>query len=248
VDANRIVPTLVAWGAVAVLTLSATAAERGPVALVGASYGKYEVRAIVKDALEAGEGRRYAHELLGEELPYVDLDRYALVIVAHSVANPLTAEGKEVARIRSYLEGGGHILLINNAPRTLAGELGLKNVDVFGMTHVIWYRNGIACKVLKPEHPFLKGVLGKTPEPKWLQASVVARVAPGEVDNIVGTDEGDCLIGYRAVGKGWLAYLGYEYFRLSKPNAPAHDDAPSWCEVVRNIIEAADPAVEAAAE
>jgi len=110
------------------------------------------------------------------------------------------------------------------------------------MKSVNWHRNGLPCTVLKPDHPFLKGALEKTAEPKWLNAATAAKLSGDAVENIAGTEAGDCLIGYRAMGKGWFAYLGHEYFRLIAKNSTAIEDAPSWRQVIRNILAAAEPA------
>jgi len=224
-----------AAAAILALTLSGMVwAEPRPVGLAGASYGNHETRSIIRNALTISDDLEYVFENRGDSIPPEEFNKYSLVILSHSVAQPLTAPGD--AAVRKYLEDGGHLLLVNNAPNSLGKDLGLENMKWFGPKRVQWQRKAVPCKPLKPDHPFLKGVFGQE-QPKWLEAPMLADPAPG-FEAVIGDAQGRALVGVRRVGKGWVAFAGHELFRL-KPQT--NEDAATYITVLRNIVAEAGP-------
>ncbi len=221
------------------LPLCAGAAEpKKPVAIVAASYGKYEAESVIKNALTLSADLEYLYERRGEAVPTEDLGKYCLVVVAHSAA-PLTPEG--AAAVRRYIEGGGRMLLINTAAQALVKDLPPEAVPWPGIRRVAWARQSAACTVLLPKHPFLDGVLDPENPPRWLSASTVAEIDPRQVTSLIGARDGRCLLGVSQIGKGQVVFLGPESFRL-KSQIP--DDMPSYYRMLRNIVADASPLTE----
>jgi hypothetical protein len=216
------------------------AAEDGkPIALVGASYGVHEVKSIIRNVLSASRENQYVYKTLGDSINVADLNEYSLIIIAHSIKKPFTdADSKAM---EAYLKSGGHLLLINSAPRSIAGKSNTQAVSWLGMKRVSWHRKGLPCKAIKADHPLLTGVFEDNPAPKWLNGSLLAFVKGGDMKNILGTKKGDCLFGMRKVGKGWVAYLGHELFRLRSARAITRPDTPSWIRLIGNIVADAKP-------
>jgi len=214
----------------------APAATPKPVALAGASYGRYEVESLCKNVLAVSPETEYVFEKRGGWIPPDEFPKYGLVIIAHSLERSWTAE--EARAVGAYLERGGHLLLINSAPRALARDVGMENVPWLGMKRCGWVRQGIECAALKPDHPFLRGVFERNPSPPWLKAYTFVFPSARDFENVVGSPEGACLIGMRRVGKGWIAFAGTELFRL---RSAIKEQADSYIRVLRNIVREAGP-------
>ena len=210
-----------------------------PIALVSASYGNYEIRSVIHNVLSTSEDKQYLYEKFGDKIPISKLDQFSLIIIAHSMAEPLTQEDNDA--ISRYIQNGGHILLINNAPRFMAKTIGADNMTWSGIKYVSGHRNGELCNVMEEENNLLKGVFNSRPDPTWLKGGVMATVEPDGMRNIIGTTNGVCLFGIHNVGKGWVAYLGHELFRLRKLKSKTMPDSQSWIQLMSNIIAAAKP-------
>jgi len=219
---------------------SVLAADARPIALAGASYGRYEVDSLCKNVLAASADMEYVFEKRGEWIPPAEFEKYGLVIIAHSLERTWTAD--DAAVVGRYLEGGGHLLLVNLAPASLTKDIGLDKVPWLGMKRCSWVREGIECTVLKPDHPFVRGVFDANPSPPWLKASTFAFPAVADFENVIGSRDGACLVGMRKVGKGWVAYAGTELFRLK---GTIKEQADSYIRVLRNIVAEAGPATSA---
>ncbi len=217
---------------VLILVLIASVPARGarekPIGLVGTSYGLNEIEAFEIQVL--GGDERYAHERLGESLPVSKLDGYGLVIVAQAVEKPLSAQ--ESAAVRAYLETGGHLLLVSQVPDNLADELGVGTIGWMDMGKTNWHRNGLAMDILVPDHPLLAGVVADDKKPAWLKGYITAPVNAGSFDNVVGTRGGETCIGIRPVGKGWVAYSGFQLFRMKNMER----DPEGYAKILRNIV------------
>ena len=216
---------------------------RKPVALVGASYGRYEVRSVIKNVLSASKDNQVIYESKGDQMPAGDLSKYSLVIIAHSMAKPLTAE--ENAAFAKYVEGGGHVLLISSAPRLMASKIRFPAMTWPGLKRVAWHRKGRPCAVLKPDHPMLKGVFDAKAKPSWLTGSVLGFMGAPGYENVIGTKAGDVLFGIRPLGKGWTAYLGHELFRLRSAKSAHRADSPSYIKLIANIVAASGALTQA---
>lgn len=221
-----------------ILCAGAVLADPRPVGLAGASYGKYEVQAVIKNAITLSDTLEYVYESRGDSIPAAEFGKYSLVVIAHSVSQPLTPADN--AAIQKYVEDGGHILLINSAPNSLGKEIGVENIKWLGARRVAG-TGGVSCQILKPSHPFLKGVFDTYKNPKWLKGSSLAEPLPG-FETLIGPGDGRALVGVRHVGKGWTAFLGDEFFRL-KPQIG--DEASSYITMLRNIVAEASPLTQA---
>jgi hypothetical protein len=211
------------------------ATDAKPVGLVGSSYGRHDVKWLSKQAMTTADGKAIPFKKLGESLPIKELGQYRLIIICTAIKAPLTAE--EAAAVKAYVEGGGHILFLQASPRSMLGAATLAKTDWLGIKHVSWHRGGMKCAVLKADHELLKGVLDKNATPTWLMGSSLAAINAPDFENIIGTEKGDCLLGMRTVGKGWIAYLGHEYFRLLPKKSGNSEDAPAYLAIIRNIIQ-----------
>ena len=94
-----------------------TATPGRPIALVGDNYGRHDVSSISRNILEKED---WVYEDKGRFLPAEEFSKFSLVIIAQSQERPYNEE--ELNQIGAYLEAGGHLLLINQAPRSMADE------------------------------------------------------------------------------------------------------------------------------
>lgn len=212
------------------------ARDARPLALVGGGYGTHEVTSIVRNILDQED---WVFESRGTFLPAGEFEKYALVVIASSQDRPYTAAEQEI--IRQYLEQGGQLLLIQQAPRNMAdAESAAAQSQWLGMSQQ-------AIKAIDPEKavvaqdPVLKGVVSPAgPRPSWIGGSQgVVHLAEG-VQALIG--EGDrALVARRDVGKGRVYYLGSEVFRLRLANSPHRKDSESYLTLIRNILSEANP-------
>ena len=229
----------IALATLLVAASTSLAAPGKPVAVVGASYGKYECDNFIKNALTISEDQEYLYDRRGDSLPVGDLAKYSLVVVAHSTAAPLSPD--DAAAVRKYLEDGGKMLLINTAAQSLVKDLPADKVPWPGIRRVTWERQSASCLVLAPNHPFVAGVFNKGDAPRWLSATTVAEIDTRRMTNVIGTKDGRCLLGVEKVGKGWVAFLGPEAFRIK---GQIGEDMPSYYRMLRNIVADAAPLTE----
>ncbi|MCC7518995.1 MAG: hypothetical protein IT578_07415 [Verrucomicrobiae bacterium] len=219
-------------------------AQTKPVALVGASYGRYERKAIANNVLLASKEREILFEDRGDEFPVDDLERYSLVIVATAVTTPLDAAG--FAKLETWVRGGGHLLLIRQAPNAMMGAAASSKTPPFewaGFRRAQSFQSPEEVEVLEGGHRILKGVfdeadLRSEKKPQWMAAPNVLAVPFADMENLIGNPRG-CLVGMTPVGKGWVAFLGSEFFRL---RAAKSDADGSWCRLLRNLVDDAGPA------
>ncbi len=211
--------------------------DAGGVGILGHSYGRYDVKLIINRVL-VGKGRTVQYENLKTTLPVDRLKEFNLIIVCSSAAKALTAD--EMKKLQDYVTEGGHLVLTQAAPRELAGGWGPLKKGAFrwaGINYIEYTRKGLPAKVLKPDSKVLENVK-LTPEPLWFKTSHVCQ--PGTaMENIIGTKKA-CLVGLTPVGKGWVAYLGHELFRLrSKKNFQEQNGA--YEQIIRNLVKMAAP-------
>ncbi|MCC7518997.1 MAG: hypothetical protein IT578_07425 [Verrucomicrobiae bacterium] len=215
-------------------------AQSKPIALVGSSYGKYEIKAIVKDLLPASGQKGLLYEDLGEEFPVADLDRYRLVIVATAVATPLDAAG--FAKLEVWVRDGGHLLLIHQAPNAMAGPEASVKATPFawaGFSRAAYHRTLVECALLAPDSRVFKGAFEddapkKGKKPEWMmRANMLLTTKGGPMENLVGSPMG-CLVGFAPIDRGWVAYLGHEWFRL---RAAKSDLDGSWRRILLNLVD-----------
>ncbi len=208
-------------------------AESNTIALVGSRYGKIEA-GVISRMLLAGE-EAYLFET-HESLPAEAFTNYPLVILTGDLEKPYTTEEHE--KIATYLENGGHIILIQGAPKAVADATSQAAFTQWsGIRRTIYTPNGPEAALLLPGAPLLHGVWAEgEATPAWATANMVADWEPE--GTLIGTAQG-ALAAHRHVGKGSVAYLGHHLFRLRKADHPAYADSGRWVALLRNFIHAA---------
>lgn len=210
-----------------------------PVALAGASYGHYEVESLIRNVLSTSRESQVVYEEWGGTIQTQALDRFSLVIIANGLGQPLTPD--ESRALADYVRGGGHVLLIGQAPRFLAETIGFTNLAWVGLSRIQPGQATSPCAVAQPDSPWLKGVLEGQPDPAWLKGGAVATPAADGMKVVIGTPGGAALVGMRELGKGWVAFLGQELFRMRGAKSPLRPDSLSWIRLAGNIVDSAGP-------
>jgi hypothetical protein len=205
------------------------------------------MKVIVNNVLLASKEREVLYEDCGEEIPLADLDKYGLVIVATAVKTPLDEGG--FAKLETWVKGGGHLILIQGAGNSMMGPAIAAKILPFewaGIGRASSSKTPEECEVLEGGHRILKGVFdeaalkaGKKPE--WMVKASMLIPPKGGMEILIGSPRG-CLVGLATVGKGWVAYLGHEIFRLR--NAKADPDE-SWLRIIANLVNDAGAATSA---
>jgi hypothetical protein len=227
-------------GCALVVTLAqgSWAAKADSVALVsGDGFGRTEVKVLAQKVFDQ-ELPDVDYHLSGEFLPAEEFKNFNMVVLAGSNAErPYTPE--ESAMIDDYVQNGGRLLLIQQAPknlRFLEGGIDRDNAYLYGRSY--FRRDGIDCIVNVPEDPLLEGVFEETDRPFWLNASVLLRNDAGNWIALLGHED-YLLAGYREVGAGRLYYLGHETFRILGQTGQEHEaDVRSWVRLLKNFIRA----------
>lgn len=220
-----------ALGALCFGTLAASAAEK--VAVVGTA----EAASIIRNLSETESGS-VDFEEFREGLPASEFSNYALVILTPGTDNAptLSYSPADCAVIEEYVAKGGRLLLIQQAPKLLRlteGDSDKGSDYLYGRSY--YHRDGVACEVMVPEDPLLKGVLDANPAPHWFHASVL--LAHDAFQNIIGGN-GQILVGRAKFGDGAVYYVGHELFRMQLPSRlERHADADSWKHLLLNIIQ-----------
>jgi hypothetical protein len=218
---------------------SAEPAARKPIGLAGASYGTYEVQSVIRNVLSVSADQQCVFAELGGTVPADALGRYSLIIIADGLAQPLSPD--ESRAFAGYVHGGGHVLLIGQAPLALTRTIGFTNAAWMGISRIQPNRGGTTCAVSQADAPWLHGVLTNPPSPAWLAGGHVAVPSTNGMRALIGTPAGASLFGVRTFGQGWVAFLGHELFRMRGESSPLRPDSPSWIRLIDNIVAAADP-------
>jgi hypothetical protein len=209
----------------------------GKVGILGHSYGRYDVKLIINRVL-VSKGGTVLYENLKTTVPVDRLKDFSLIIVCTATSKALTAD--EMKKLQEYVTNGGHLILIQAAPRVLVGGWGpLKKgaLKWAGIKYIEFHKKGLQTTVLKSDSELLKGAK-MSPAPPWLKAGYTCQPTP-EMQNIIGTKKYS-QVGITTVGKGWVAYLGHELFRLrSKRNFQEKNGA--YEQIIRNLVKMAAP-------
>ena len=203
-----------------------------PIALVGDGYGKHEVTSIIRNICDRED---WVFEKKGGFLPVEDWGKYALVVIADAQERPFTAE--EQSRIKQYLEEGGRLLLIQQAPRSLA-DAGSEDAQYEWLGMRQRAIKGVGDAMILQD-PVLAGVVGDT-RPSWLAGTQGVANLADDVQVLIGSGS-EALVARRDVGKGRVYYAGNELFRLRLPASPHVGDSGSYVKLLRNIIAEAKP-------
>ena len=218
-----------------------------PVALIGASYGRYEVRILINNAMVQSKKETYLYKDCRNIIPWDELDKYGLVIVATSVKKAANLE--QIEKLKKYVEGGGHLMFIHSIARNICG--GWANLQKgkwlqwAGIKTVTTAKKGMDVKILDTANPLLKGVFpeafkeGETPAWPVPVHGLYMVIPPMRV--VVGKGK-YALLAVAKVGKGQVTVFGEELFRKRgiKPKA----DAKIYLEIMRNVIRSANIATQ----
>ena len=227
---------------VGISTLSQAGVAK-PVCVVANSYGVHEANLFIKQALTISSELEYLYDHHGTFPPIDQLNNYSLVVIFNSTERPFT--NQECDMMQKYLESGGHLLLGSFASNTIAKEVGAANIPWLGIRNV-YMSGGANVEVLKPEHPFLKGVFDTIASPQWLTSAYLGTVSSPSFETIIGTpDNTRAMVGVQKIGKGWVAFLGHEAFRFKKDMAQEEKD--TYYKIFQNIVAYANPLTEATA-
>lgn len=198
----------------------------------GGGFGRLEVQAWTNEIL-LSDFPDLIFEEHPEGLPADEFDRFNLVILTG-----FSPEGQyspeESQRINDWVERGGRLILIQQAPKLLNIMEGQDFADsyLYGRSH--YSRDGEECFVLIESDPLIEGVVEPGDEPGWIRGIVL--VSQDGWDNIIGSDRFS-LVGRRPVGEGEVIYLGHELFRVLRRDDWASDDIESWKTIARSAVQ-----------
>ncbi len=197
------------------------------IALAGQGYGRREAESII-NMLFNRDLQSMPYEDVGEFLAADDYGNFGMVVLAGLDAERgYTIEESE--KIRNYVEKGGRLLLIRQAPKMFPD--GAKGGFLFGPSFYV--REGAECEVRQPDSPLLAGAL-EVGHPFWLQGNVFLKSLDWE--NLIGTDT-YILVGERRLGQGKLYYLGSELFRLlNESKSGQQGGVEGWVQILKNIF------------
>lgn len=221
------------------------AADQLAVALVGDGYGKYETEALAKNVLNELEDV-CSYQIIEGKLDPKEFSQYGLVVLARTVEPYGPDETREIER---YVSGGGKLVLINVAPRSLyivdpgpeGGPTRMRGDSfLFGSTR--FEEGGKQTTVYQPDSPLLKDVLEEGGDPLWMRGTVF--LPNPDWENLIGSDQ-SILVGQTALGEGTVYFLGTELFRLIKTarDAGRPEEVEGWVRILKNLVrQAAAPA------
>lgn len=218
------------------IIFAAVFTQAGKVALVGDGYGKHEIKLIINQAVVSPEVT-YLYENCGVAIPIDRLDQFSLLIVASSVATPVTSQGLD--KLHKWVAKGGHLILIQGATLSLMGNNGKAVKDNAmkwsGFAASGSVKNTYEAKVLVPGSPLLAGL--QIPSDKTFLGATYHFTTTANMQNVIGSGS-YCLAGFSQVEQGWVAFLGEEYFRMLAKNP---GPAKYWLEIIKNLIKMAAP-------
>lgn len=197
------------------------------IALAGQGYGRTEAQSIINVVFHR-DLQSVPYEDVGEFLSADDYRNFGMVVLAGMDAErAYTIEESE--KIRDYVEGGGRLVLIRQAPKLFPD--GTKGGFLFGPSFYV--REGAECEVRQPDASLLAGAI-EGEHPFWLKGNVFLKSLDWE--NLIGTDT-YILVGERRLGQGKLYYLGSELFRLlNESKSGQQGGVEGWVQILKNIF------------
>jgi hypothetical protein len=217
--------------------LSALFGQEGkPIALVGDSYGSHEVTSIIRNILDHED---WLFEQRGTFLPAEEFKNYSIVVIAHAQERPYTAQ--EHALIREYLENGGRVLLIQQAPKSLADDLSAGAFfKWFGMKQSRIREIDPAEAVIANDKVLAGVIAAEGARPSWISGDQGVDKLADDIEVLIGAPD-RALVARRKVGRGEVYFLGNELFRLRLPRSKHVADSDSYVTLVRNVLADAAP-------
>ncbi len=210
----------------------AAAWSAGPVALVGGGYGKYVRNSFIKKILLPMD---VAYEDFGESMDFSRLDEFSLVIVAHG-DEKLRESGDPAPAFEQYVRGGGHVLLIANAPTMLLDTRDFSAHPWIGAQGWVYHRDNPVASLLRPDHEWLQG-LDATREYFWLSASQLL-TGPTTAEALIGSDD-SVYLSVNEYGEGWTAFLARGPFPFKREDVGPEREAQAG--MLRRMVAAAGP-------
>ncbi len=205
------------------------------VAMAGQGYGHSEVKALGKwfMEVEASFPPMTVEQLEGK----LDAGRFAdfKVVVVASLDKAEHYTPQECEKIEEWLKGGGKLVLVHQGPKAFSTDPAKDRDQSYLFGRSFYIRNPTECSVVLPDSPMLKEVFAKGERPAWLRGNI--RISGDHWTNIVGDENGLCLIGTREVGSGKVYYLGNELFRIEAGKKA--EDIAAWKMVLRNVFSEA---------
>lgn len=213
---------------VALILLGALPIAAQTVVLVGGGYGQYVRNSTIKKVLLPMD---VPYEDLGESMDFSTLGDYALVIVAHGDA--ALREGQEGigAAFDEYVRGGGHVLLIGNAPSELLGGRDLSDQPWIGAQAWVYASDAAPSTLAAPEHPWLAH-LDPAARYFWLAGSQFLR-GPTSAKVLIGSDD-LIFMSRNDYGEGWTAFLSRGLFPYTREDVGPMREAQ--VEMLRKLV------------
>lgn len=206
---------------------SSSAEDKKPICVLWTSYGKYESQVYISNVFQPND---FVYEDKNGDLPS-DIEKYNLIFIFYGLNSPITEEQNTI--IQKYIENGGHLVLVSFAPY-ISKTLGWQKIPWICVKSVTSGKKEEEATILKPDHPFLKGVFEKKEKPSWLSPNYVGIPASNNFEVIIGFPDGRSLLGWQKIGKGWVVHIAPEFFRM-KPNIPK-DEWDSYYKLIQNIV------------
>ncbi len=214
-------------------------AEELPIAVVGGqSFAHREMEAIIAQVLKE-ELPEVTYQQFATHLPAEEFSRYRMVILSGSAEEGADYGSEEAsATVIGYVENGGRLLLIRNAPQRFVAEG--RGSGPVGAS--IYHRMNPTSAIHQPDAAILRDVVepggspGSPSSPFWLAGNVLLKDQAGW-EKIVGTDQA-ILVGRQSLGEGRVYYLGSELFRVLKTGKEQEKEreARGWVCLIRNIV------------
>lgn len=223
---------LLAAASVLLLLGHVATADELPIAIVGGqSFAQREMDAIITQVLKK-ELPEVAYQQFAEHLPAEEFSRYRMVILAGNAEGAADYTDSDSATVIGYVEKGGRLLLIRNAPQRFAavgrgsGPFGVSRYD----------RANPASTIHQSDAAILRDVVEPGGSPFWLVGNVLLKDQAGW-EKIAGTDQA-ILVGRQSLGEGRVYYLGSELFRLLRTGKERgkEGETEGWIRLIRNII------------
>jgi len=171
-----------------------------------------------------------------------DYGHFQLVIIGGTLARggvkPSAYSKDDLPRVQQFLEEGGTLMLLSGLAQELfASPEGRDFLTRITGGQKVMGKNPPS--ILKPGHPWLKHIDGKS-EPLWLAKGSNA-LAATKGTTLIGTKANTATLYEAAVGKGRLIYVGWviaqpEYLPTDKRPAEYHQAYEDQLKILFNIV------------
>jgi len=189
-----------------------------PAALVAGSRG-FPVQAL-EFALE--QARFAVDGKYREWLRFADFTEYAAVVCDGSLAVPsesvTTLRKQDLARLKSWLEGGGALVLSARSLAVFHGP-GARFLAPLGLREIPGKVEDFEAAVREPDHPWVSH-LRRGAAPARLKGEGLVPVECDSSENIIGDPSGRSVLCRVPVGRGQIVYIGWAMAPLQDSRRP----------------------------